>query len=103
MTDLNKAKLDAWITGNWGYDHPDNEEPTDQERHEMICREIDREAKIRRAFQWTFDHCNGIDNIGLCPVCGERVQVLGSKVGLDGSLFGSCGDAFTIERWESED
>lgn len=34
----------------------------------------------------------------LCPVCGEHITLNGSTT--DGRLIGSCGDAFTRERWE---
>ena len=34
----------------------------------------------------------------LCPVCGERITVLG-RAGNKGRLYGSCGDAF----WASVD
>ncbi len=34
----------------------------------------------------------------LCPVCGEHVTLTGETT--DGRLIGSCGDAFTRERWE---
>ena len=54
-----------------------------------------------RAWLWQRLHCNGIDNLGLCPICGERVQVSGSKVTDDGRLIASCSDAFTIEQWET--
>ncbi|GAI81437.1 unnamed protein product [marine sediment metagenome] len=38
--------LDAWITGNYGEDHPDNiDDRTDKERHEAILRTIDGERK----------------------------------------------------------
>jgi hypothetical protein len=95
--------LDSWITGNWGEDHPDNYVDPDEAReeaHRAYCRAMDREEARQRAWQWVLNHCDGIDNIGNCPVCGERIQVLGSKITMDGRLIGSCGDAFPIEKWE---
>ena len=56
----------------------------------------------RAAWSWISHHCNGINNIGTCPICGERVQVLGSNVTTDGRVIASCGDAFTIAKWEEE-
>lgn len=95
--------LDAWITGNYGEDHPDNQ-PTDEDRraadkaHE---RGHERWQARRAAWAWVLTFCNGNDNIGTCPKCGDRVQVLGSKVTMDGRLIASCGDAFTITEWEA--
>lgn len=57
--------------------------------------------KRARAWLWTKTNCNGIDNIGTCPICGERVQVQGGSITDNGRLIGSCGDAFTIEQWEA--
>ena len=38
--------LDAWITGNYGEDHPDNlDDRSDQERHEATLRAIDAERE----------------------------------------------------------
>ncbi len=37
--------------------------------------------------------------VGLCPICGERVQLTGRTT--DDRLIGSCGDAFTDEQWLS--
>lgn len=54
------------------------------------------------AWTWTFNHCNGTDNVGLCPICGERIMVTGRTVTEDGRLIGSCGDAFTIRQWEAD-
>ena len=38
---------------------------------------------------------------GLCPICGEHILIMGMTK--DGRLIGSCGDAFTQERWEEDD
>lgn len=96
--------LDAWITGNYGEDHPDNtDDRSDRERHDAACRAIDaeRDERARRAaWSWVLNNCNGIDNIGTCPICGERVQVIGSKITDNGRIIGSCGDAFTVAQWE---
>lgn len=98
--------LDAWITGNYGEDHPDNvDDRSDQERHEATCRAIDAERHLRAradAWRWITAHCNGIDNIGDCPICGERVQVLGSKVTEEGRVIASCGDALWPKQWEED-
>lgn len=56
--------------------------------------------KRRQAWTWVFRFCNGIDNVGLCPICGERVCVTGAKITDNGRLIGTCGDAFTIQQWE---
>lgn len=37
----------------------------------------------------------------LCPVCGVRIYLRDATK--DGRLIGSCGDAFTIERWNEPD
>lgn len=38
---------------------------------------------------------------GLCPVCGEKITITGRTE--DGRLIGSCGDAFTVQKWVEED
>ena len=35
----------------------------------------------------------------LCPICGEHVRITSETS--DGRLIGSCGDAFSRERWNS--
>jgi hypothetical protein len=61
----------------------------------------DRE-KIQIAAQWTVEHCNGVDNMGLCPIC-EGIMVCSDRLTANGRLIGSCGDAFTIKQWEADD
>ena len=71
--------------------------------NELRRRDFDPDdARRGKAWVWTILNCNGVNNIGLCPACGERIQVIGNKVTDDGRLIGSCGDAFTIEAWEAE-
>ena len=103
------GNLDSWITGNDGYDHPDNDQHPNAEESDRLHR-ARAEADARDdwqarkvAWQWVLDHSNGVDNVGLCPVCGERVQVVGTGVTTDGRLVGTCHDAFTVEQWEKED
>jgi hypothetical protein len=37
----------------------------------------------------------------LCPICGETVTVTG--ITKDGRLIGSCGDAFSLAKWNEVD
>jgi hypothetical protein len=37
------------------------------------------------------------DPSGLCPVCGEEIDLKGTTK--DGRLIGTCGDAFTLAKW----
>ena len=100
------AALDAWITGDYGEDHPDNQQhraAVEADRDYYLRKEADdRDLYYARrdSWQWIAHNCNGIHNIGACPICGERIQVLGSKITDNGRLIGSCGDAFTVEQWE---
>jgi len=55
-----------------------------------------------KAYTWINSNCDGNHNVGLCPKCGERVQVQGNRITDNGRLIASCGDAFTIEEWEAE-
>jgi hypothetical protein len=53
--------LDAWITGNYGEDHPDNvDDRSDRERHEAICRAIDADRKRRAREQGRCEECGCI-------------------------------------------
>ena len=61
------------------------------------------EDPIKQAYSFIFNRCNGIDNIGSCPICGERIQVRGDKITDNGRIIGSCGDAFKVEQWDEED
>ena len=41
-----------------------------------------------------------IGDRGLCPICGEAVQLTGATT--DGRLVGSCGDAFWLRQWAQD-
>ena len=103
---MNNGALDRWITGDWGERHPDNQQhraKAEADRlHNARCEADAYGAWQARktAWAWIHDHCNGIDNIGTCPICGERVQIIGSKITMDARLIGSCGDAISISQWE---
>ena len=102
------TSLDSWITGSYGEDHPGNQQtPEETEADRLRRARLESDAcgawqARRTAWAWIFDNCNGIDNVGLCPICGERVQVLSSKITMDARLIGSCGDAFSIDAWEKD-
>jgi hypothetical protein len=38
-----------------------------------------------------------IPETGLCPICGEKIKLIGKTV--DGRPIGSCQDAFTFKQW----
>jgi len=42
-----------------------------------------------------------IGDRGLCPICGEEVEITGYTT--DGRLVGSCGDAFALATWTAPD
>lgn len=56
----------------------------------------------KQAWAWIMRNCNGIANVGACPICGERVMVRGDSVTTDGRIIGTCGDAFTVASWEKQ-
>jgi hypothetical protein len=37
---------------------------------------------------------------GLCPICGKRIELRQGRT-KNGRLIGSCGDAFTVDQWNS--
>lgn len=40
------------------------------------------------------------NNPQLCPICGEKITLTGNTT--DGRLIGSCGDAFSVDRWVND-
>ena len=36
----------------------------------------------------------------LCPICGQSIKITGTTT--TGRLIGSCGDAFSVDQWETE-
>jgi hypothetical protein len=73
--------LDAWITGNYGEDHPDNvDDRSDRERHEAVCRAIDRDRRRRALNNGRCPECNAILTKqayvdGACQVCRNDLGV----------------------------
>ena len=41
-----------------------------------------------------------IGSKGLCPVCGEKVEIIGLTT--NDRLIGTCRDAFTFEKWNED-
>jgi len=72
--------LDAWITGNYGYDHPDNQVDPDEaaeERHRAFCRAMDRREAAQqilhgkvRTYVLTFD-CDDPIVFSFCDHCAS--------------------------------
>ena len=54
------------------------------------------------AYTWINSNCDGNNNVGICPKCGERVQVKGNAITDDGRLIASCGDAFNPSEWDEK-
>lgn len=47
---------------------------------------------------WLCDECT--QPAGLCPICGSPVTIIGGTS--DDRFIGSCGDAFSRQKWEEE-
>lgn len=68
---MNGGALDRWITGNWGYDHPDNNPP------EMIdCESCGDRCDFppdRDPDSTAYFICEDCEHEGMfvCPWCGE--------------------------------
>lgn len=64
---MNHGALDAWITGNWGYDHPDNQ----PEPERAICWDCRDEFDISEMEE--IPHPKSLTrNAYLCEDCVEK-------------------------------
>jgi len=70
---------------------------------QMVLNEIARHQRTlaRTELYSKLTHLVGESPNGLCPICGVTVHII--DVTKDGRLVGSCQDAFTVERWVSEE
>lgn len=81
MNGFNPGAMDRWITGNYGEDHPDNvDDRSDRERHEAICRAMERDRRRRSLGNGLCFECNIVlskdaYSNGTCQQCGTDLDV----------------------------